>query len=137
MKACEYAHSSFCSGNSTDFKQIRNDIRDICEKYRVQKIGADRSHAYDVAQGLIEDGIDVEWFRPGFESMGRPTARLEKLVIDGKIVHPANPVLDYCVSNVVCESDAAENIRPSNKLRRKQDKIDGAIALIIALVMAI
>ncbi|MDB4793010.1 terminase large subunit [bacterium] len=126
-----------CSGNSTDFKQIRNDIRDICEKYRVQKIGADRSHAYDVAQGLIEDGIEVEWFRPGFESMGRPTARLEKLVIDGEIVHSGNPVMDYCVSNVVCESDAAENIRPSNKLRRKQDKIDGAVALIIALGMAI
>ena len=89
-----------------------------------------------MAQGLVEDGYEIEWFRPGFESMGRPTSRLEKLVIDGTIVHPANPVLDYCVSNVVCEEDAAGNIRPSNRLRRKQDKIDGCIALIIALGMA-
>tara|TARA_R100000789_G_scaffold2978_2_gene6596 strand:- start:14141 stop:15685 length:1545 start_codon:yes stop_codon:yes gene_type:complete len=129
-------HIRPCSGSSTSFSQIRQDISEICSMYRVQKIGADRSHAYDVAQSLIEDGFDVEWFRPGFESMGRPTARLEKLVIDGELVHSGNPVMDYCMSNVVCESDAAENIRPSNRLRRKQDKIDGAIALIISLGMA-
>ena len=129
-------HIRVCSGNSTDFKQIRAEISELCSQYRVQQIGADRSHAYDVAQGLIEDGYDVQWFRPGSESMGRPTARLEKLVVDRNIVHCGSPVLDYCLSNVICEEDAAGNIRPSNKLRRKQDKIDGATALIIALGMA-
>ncbi|WP_013627825.1 terminase large subunit [Rubinisphaera brasiliensis] len=130
-------HITPCGTNTTDFSVIRRDIAAICSKYRVQKIGADRSHAYEIAQFLIEQGYDVEWFRPGFESMGKPTARLEKLVMDREIVHDGNPVMDYCISNVVCESDAAENIRPSNRLRRKQDKIDGAISLIIALGMAI
>ncbi|MEZ5943933.1 MAG: terminase large subunit [Planctomycetaceae bacterium] len=129
-------HIRVCSGDTTDFRQIRAEINEICSPYRVQKIGADRSHAYDVAQGLIEDGYEVEWFRPGFESMGRPTARLEKLVIDRTLVHSGSPVLDYCMSNVICEEDAAGNIRPSNRLRRKQDKIDGASALIVALGMA-
>ena len=130
-------HITPCGTNTTDFSVIRRDIAEICSKHRVQKIGADRSHAYEIAQFLVEQGYDVEWFRPGFESMGKPTARLEKLVMDREIVHDGNPVMDYCISNVVCESDAAENIRPSNRLRRKQDKIDGAISLIIALGMAI
>lgn len=130
-------HITPCGTNTTDFSVIRRDIAEICSRYRMQKIGADRSHAYEIAQFLIEQGYDVEWFRPGFESMGKGTARLEKLVMDREIVHDGNPVMDYCMSNVICESDAAENIRPSNRLRRKQDKIDGAISLIIALGMAI
>jgi len=132
----DQGHLRVCSGSSTDFRQVRKEIAEICEQYRLQTIAADRSFAYDVAQGLIEDGFNVEWYRPGYESMSRPTMRLEKLVKDSEIIHTGQPVMDYCMSNVVCESDAAGNVRPSNKLRRKQDKIDGAISLIYALGVA-
>ncbi|MEZ5951175.1 MAG: terminase TerL endonuclease subunit [Planctomycetaceae bacterium] len=86
--------TSLAGTNTTDFSVIRRDIAEICSRYRVQKIGADRSHAYEIAQFLIEQGYDVRVVRPGFESMGKPTARLEKLVMDREIVHDGNPVMD-------------------------------------------
>jgi hypothetical protein len=61
-----------------------------------------------------------------FEFARRLKGRIEngKIKRSGQVESP---------TYLVCESDAAENIRPSNRLRKKQHKMDGATAAIIAV----
>jgi phage terminase large subunit-like protein len=129
----ERGHIRATSGNATDFAVIRQDIIELSKKYRIKTLAADKVHAYQLGQELAEEGIDVQWFGQGFISMGAPTARLEKLVREGGIVHPSDPVLDYCVHNVRCETDAAGNQKPSNRLKLRHERIDCAVALIMAV----
>jgi phage terminase large subunit-like protein len=67
----------------------------------------------------------------GFASLTAPSRELEKLVIGRQLRHGGNPVLRWCASNVAVETDAAGNIKPSKK--RSTEKIDGIVALIMAL----
>jgi phage terminase large subunit-like protein len=53
------------------------------------------------------------------------------LVLQGQIEHDGNPVLAWCLDNVMAEEDAAGNIKPSKK--KSREKIDGAVALIMGL----
>jgi len=55
----------------------------------------------------------------------------DSLVLDGKLRHGGNPVLRWMFENVYIETDAAANIKPSKK--KSREKIDGAVATIMAL----
>jgi len=122
-------------GSSTDFEIIRQDIRTICEFYRVPLVAADAQHAYQLGQQLVSDGIEVQWVKPYYTHISPPMRHLEKLVVDQNLIVPKHPVMSYCFANVVAETDGQENIKPSNRLRRKQDKIDIAVATILGLAV--
>ena len=49
----------------------------------------------------------------------------------GRIAHDGDPVLAWMLGNVVGHYDAKENVYPRKE--RPENKIDGAIALIMAL----
>jgi phage terminase large subunit-like protein len=51
------------------------------------------------------------------------------------LVHDGDPVLGWMVSNVVAHLDAKDNIYPRKE--RAENKIDGIVALIMALSRAI
>jgi len=60
---------------------------------------------------------------------------LEALVLSGRFHHNGCPVMTWMVSNVVCHTDAKDNIYPRKE--QPQNKIDGVVALIMALGRAI
>lgn len=132
----EQGYITACHGSTTDFEHIKRDVLEINQLYNIKSNGVDVAHAFQLAQELQAEGLPVEWFRQGFMSFSPPMKMLEKLMMDKTITIEPNPVLDYCFSNVIAEYDANENIRPSNKLKRREDKIDGAVAVIQALGMS-
>ena len=60
---------------------------------------------------------------------------LEKLARQGKIRHDGNPVLALMMRNLVARKDANDNIAPDKE--KSAEKIDGVVALIIGLAVAI
>ena len=60
---------------------------------------------------------------------------LEALVLQKKLQHDSDPVLTWMASNVVAHLDAKDNIYPRKE--RPENKIDGVVALIMALSRAI
>ena len=66
--------------------------------------------------------------------MTAPTKELERLVLGCELAHGGNPVLRWMASNVAAEEDAAGNLKPSKK--RSSEKIDGIVALIMGLGLA-
>lgn len=67
--------------------------------------------------------------------MSSPTKELERLILEKKIAHSGHDVLRWNFDNLVVETDAAGNIKPSK--RRASEKIDGVVALVMALSRAL
>jgi phage terminase large subunit-like protein len=63
--------------------------------------------------------------------MSPPAKEIERLVVSKRIVHPDNPVMNWCVANAVVEQDAEGNIKPSRK--KRTEKLDGVVAMTMAV----
>jgi phage terminase large subunit-like protein len=118
-------------GNVTDYDVIREDIRELSEGFQIQSIAYDRWGATQLVTQLQEDGATCVPVGQGFATMSAPAKELEKLLLGKQIRHGGHPVLSWMASNVVAETDAAGNIKPSKK--KSSEKIDGIVAIVMAL----
>ena len=57
------------------------------------------------------------------------------MIYKREIAHRDNPILNWNLANVVTRTDASTNIRPDKQ--RGSNKIDGAVALIMAVGRAV
>lgn len=80
-------------------------------------------------------GFTVVPFGQGFKDMIPTTKELYKLVLEEKIAHAGHPVLRWMMDNIFIRTDSAGNIKPDKE--KSTEKIDGAVALIMALDRAI
>jgi phage terminase large subunit-like protein len=118
-------------GNVTDFDYIEEDLEEIARHHTVEKMGIDPYQAIQLINRLRAKGVPVEEYQQQVRYMSEPMKQLEALVRSGKLRHNGDPVLTWMISNVVCHMDAKENIYPRKEFN--ENKIDGAVALIIAL----
>ena len=58
-----------------------------------------------------------------------------KLVLEKRIAHGGHPVLRWMMDNIYIKQDPAGNIKPDKE--KSTEKIDGAVAMIMALDRAI
>jgi phage terminase large subunit-like protein len=58
-----------------------------------------------------------------------------KLVLEGKIAHGGNEPLRWMMDNIFIKTDPAGNIKPDKE--KSTERIDGAVALIMALDRAL
>lgn len=122
-------------GNVIDIDFIEEDIRDICTKFDVQSIAYDPWQATQLATHLMADRLPMVEMRQITANMTEPMKQLEALVHARKMRHGDCPVLTWMISNVVAHYDKKDNIYPNKE--KHANKIDGAIALIMALARAI
>lgn len=118
-------------GNAVDYDLIRAKVNALREEYRIVEVAYDPWNGLQLATQLQGDGFDMIQVRQGFASLSEPTKELEKLVLGQRIRHGGHPVLRWHAGNVAVEMDAAGNLKPSKK--KSTEKIDGIVALIIAL----
>ena len=88
-----------------------------------------------MTQNLEGMGFTVVPFGQGFKDMSPPTKELMKLVLEGSIAHGGHPVLRWMMDNILVRTDPAGNVKPDKG--RSTEKIDGAVATIMALDRAI
>ena len=67
--------------------------------------------------------------------MSPPTKELMKLVLEEKNAPGGHPVLRWMMDNIFIRTDPAGNIKPDKE--KSTEKIDGAVATIMALDRAI
>lgn len=122
-------------GNVIDFDFIEEEIKRLGKLYPVREIPFDRWGAVRVSSHLEGEGFRMVQFGQGFASMSGPTKELEALVKAKRLRHGGHPVLRWMASNLVVETDAAGNVKPSKA--KSSEKIDGMVALVMALARAI
>jgi phage terminase large subunit-like protein len=118
-------------GNVTDYDIVREDIRDLAERYAIREIGYDRWNATQLVTQLMSDGAEMVPIGQGYVSMTAPTKEWLARIAAGKVRHGGNPVLRWMAANLVVEQDAAGNIKPSKA--KSTERIDGQVAGIMAL----
>ena len=118
-------------GNVIHYSFIEKFIEGLGKKYNIKEIGVDRWNATQMIQNLEDLGFTMVPIGMGFKDMSPPTKEFYKLLLEGKIAHGGNPVLSWMAGNVVVETDAAENIKPTKA--KSTEKIDGIVAAIMSL----
>lgn len=121
-------------GAMTDLARIEEDIRDDLSRFDVKGIAYDPWNALQLATNLGNDGAPMVEYRNTVQNFSDPMKSLEALVQDKRVNHDGNPVLRWMMENVVAKLDAKDNIFPRKE--RYENKIDGVIALIMALGIA-
>ena len=123
-------------GNVVDYESIEFFIANLKNRFDIRQIAFDRWNATQLTQRL-ESEYDFEMiqFGQGFYSMSDPTKQFERLILEKKIAHNGHKVLSWCIDNLAVDIDAAGNIKPSKK--KATEKIDGAVALVMALSRAL
>lgn len=122
-------------GNTIDYGFIVKEIIELSEIYNIREIAFDRWGAFQVSQQLEGAGLTMVGFGQGYQSMSFPTKELLRIVLDEKLAHGGHPVMRWMADNMVVTMDPAGNIKPDKK--KSREKIDGIVALIMALDRAI
>lgn len=122
-------------GPVIDFDQIERDILDDCSRYQVDEVPYDPFQATQLSTHMVSEGVPMVEMRPTVLNFSEPMKQLEALVFEKRFHHNGDPVLAWMVSNVVCHTDAKDNIYPRKE--RPENKIDGVVALIMALGRAL
>ena len=121
-------------GNETDFGVIEADIIEDCARFEVQSIAYDPWASTQLAQRLRDQGLPMVEFRSNTQNFSEPTKELDAAMRASRITHDGNGPLAWCISNVVGHYDARSNVYP--RKARPENKIDAAIALIMAIARA-
>ena len=122
-------------GNVVHYGFIEQFIESLGERYNIREIAFDRWGAVQMVQNLEGMGFTVVPFGQGFKDMSPPTKELMKLTLEEKIAHGGHPVLRWMMDNIFIRTDPAGNIKADKE--KSTEKIDGAIATIMALDRAI
>ncbi|MXP65886.1 hypothetical protein E0493_21290 [Roseomonas sp. M0104] len=122
---------SVTSGNETDMQAVEADLRSLAARFRVRSLAFDPWQARQMRQSLAADGLPVVEFPMRTGNLSEPTKELGAAMLAGRLRHDGNPVLEWCIGNVVGHYDAGANIDP--RKARPEQKIDAAKALIMAL----
>lgn len=122
-------------GNVIDYARIEEDLRDDAGRFEVAELAFDPWGATQLAQNLAADGMTTVEVPQNVRHLSEPMKEVEALVIGGRLFHPANPVFDWCLSNVKAREDANGNVYPRKENR--ESKIDGAVALLNAMARAL
>jgi len=129
-----WAHDGFLRtlpGEIIDLDAMVSEIIQICESRKVHSVGFDPWNATYIATKLMNAGISVVEVPQTVRHFSDPSKTLIDLVKSRKIKHKGNLVMNWMLSNCVARIDTNGNIRPDKRMSR--EKIDGVIALLMAL----
>ncbi len=118
-------------GNVVHYGFIETFIEKLGTRYNIKEIAFDRWGAVQLVQNLEGMGFTVVPFGQGYKDMSPPSKELMKLTLEKKLAHGSNPVLRWMMDNIFIKTDPAGNIKPDKE--KSTEKIDGAVALIMAL----
>jgi phage terminase large subunit-like protein len=133
-------HLKVCPGKSINPEAVALFIAELSQRFKVKGLVYDRWRIHDLLRefdrvGLQAyednekggDGLRLVPWGQGYKDMGPSIDALEFCILERKLVHPNNPILNWNMANAVATMDPAGN--------RKLDKdkarfrIDGAQTL--------
>lgn len=121
-------------GNAVDYRFIMQTILDDTKLFDIRGLNVD---ALFQGQQMITElqemipNIPVTMMQQGFKSFALPMKAFERRLLEGKIRHGNNPVLNFCADNLTVSKDAAGNLKPDKE--KSQEKIDGIVSVVMGL----
>jgi len=120
-------------GNVMDDREISEYIKSQATLYNIREVGYDAYNAASLIARLHDNGIPVKKVGQGMAVLSNPSKHTEKLIMQHSIKHDGNPFLGWQLGNCEVYEDVNGNIKIRKNESDKSAKIDGIIALIIAM----
>mgnify|MGYP003333458050 FL=1 len=125
-------------GNVMDDREVSDYIISRCGEFEnVKEIGYDAYNAAALVARLYEAGLPVKKVGQGMATLNNPSKQVEKLILQKQIKHNGNPFLGWQIGNCECYEDVNGNIKIRKNEADKAAKVDGVIAMIIAMHCAL
>ena len=128
-------HLIATNGDIIDYQAIEDGVVEHSKQNELEEIGYDPWGATQLCQRLQDNhGLNVIEIPQNTKNLSEPMKWLEAMVKTGRLHHDNNPVLNWMISNVVSKTDANDNVYPRKET--DDNKIDGAVAAIMAMLLA-
>lgn len=118
-------------GEMIDHGRILDDLEAASRAHTITSVGYDPAQATMLVTEAQARGLPMVEFRHTVLNMSEPMKEVEACIRSGKISHDGDPCFAWQVGNVVAKDDAKDNVYPRKE--RAENKIDGAVALIMAM----
>ncbi|AOM40015.1 terminase large subunit [Xenorhabdus hominickii] len=124
-------------GAEVDYRYILEEAKLACHLNPVNEAPIDPFGATGLSHALADEGINPIIITQNFTHMSDPMKELEAAIQSGRFHHDGNPIMAWCIGNVVGKTLGGNDdiVRPIKE--QKDSKIDGAVALIMAMGRAI
>jgi phage terminase large subunit-like protein len=123
-------------GASLDYSLVREDLVNDVSNCSIQAVCYDERYAGNIMQDLEKlTQCTLVNVPQRTEHLSLPMKALDSAILDGRVHHDGNPVMSWCMANVVAHADKNDNVFPNKS--KVEHKIDGAVALINAFNRAI
>ncbi len=103
----------------------------------IKEIGYDAYNAASLVSKLHEAQMPVKKVGQGMAVLSNPSKHVEKLILAGQITHNGNPFTGWQLGNCEVYTDVQGNIKVRKNEADKSAKVDGIVALIIAMHCAL
>ena len=135
-KWVETKHLTLTDGAEIDYRVILEDAKADNLSNPIDESPIDPHGATNLSHHLADEGLNPITIVQNYTNMSDPMKELEAAIASGRFHHDGNPIMTWCISNVVGKflpgnDDVVRPIKEQN-----ENKIDGAVALIMAIVRA-
>lgn len=120
-------------GDVADFGRIVRDVQTLCAEWGVVELAYDERFAAPVVQQFDMPEVTLIQQPQGY-ALNVGLRAIEDHVIAGTLGHNGQPVLTWMASNAVVETGQRGDLAVSK--RKAKDKVDGVVALAMALQRA-
>jgi len=126
-------HLFTTDGAEIDYREILEEAKDANKVCPVKACPLDPHGATNLAHQLDDEGLNPITITQNYTNLSDPMKELEAAIASGRFHHDGNPILTWCISNVVGKhmpgnDDVVRPIKQGN-----DNKIDGAVALIMGI----
>ena len=123
-------------GSSTELATVEAETIADCKATKIQAVAFDVRNAERSLQIITEQtGVTAVEMPPRIDTFSPPMKELEVAIADGRMHHDGNPILTWCLSNVTTRKLSLGDYTVPGK-SREENKIDAAVALLMALSRA-
>jgi phage terminase large subunit-like protein len=129
----ESGHIHVCDDPVVDVEPIKQSLRADADLHVVKDVAYDPWSMTQFAGEMLVEGFQMVELRQNTQNLSEPMKAIADLVTSRKLHHNGDPVLAWMIGNVVCHYDAKDNVYPRRDALNQWKKIDGAIALIMAM----
>ncbi|MAI34071.1 MAG: terminase, partial [Rhodopirellula sp.] len=133
----ESKHLDATDGSEVDYREILECAKEANLETPAQESPIDPHGAANLSHQLDDEGLNPITMVQNYTNMSDGMKELEAAIVSGRFHHDGNPIMTWCVGNVVGKYLPGNDdvVRPIKQ--GDHNKIDGAVALIMAIARAL
>lgn len=132
----ESGHLIQTEGAEIDYRDILAEALELNKLAPVISSPVDPHGAANLAHQLDDEGLSPVIVTQNYTNMADPMKELEAAVLSGRFHHDGHPIMTWCIGNLIGKTlpGSDDIVRPIKQ--HNDNKIDGAVALIMAIGQA-